>query len=99
MTTNSGRVGRPKGSKTKAPADVIPYATLEDIPLHVFTNRMCTQTDNSNLKDYLLYMLEQYPDDLNYIYDHTQQWSDIEGATYKMTFKQWKEKLKKDLNG
>lgn len=98
-TTNSNKVGRPKGSKAKTPDDIIPYATIEDIPLHVFTNRMCTQTDSPDLKDYLLYMLEHCPDDLAYIYDYTQQWCDIEGATYKMTFKQWKTKLQKDING
>lgn len=72
------------------------YKTIEDIPVHIFSNKECTYTPSPPLKEYLAFMLENHPDDLEYLWRSTQVYKDF-GGCYVMTFAKWKSKLKKDL--
>lgn len=73
------------------------YTKLEDIPLHVFSNKECTKSPNPELREYLQYMLDNYPEDLAYLWRYTQQYTK-HGGCYIMTFDYWLDKLKKDLD-
>ena len=48
------------------------------------------------LREYLKYMLQYHPDDLEYLWRYTQQYTNF-GGCYTMTFDHWKNKLNKDL--
>lgn len=72
------------------------YKTKEEIPLHVFSNKECTRTPSPELRKYLVFMLTNHADDLEYLWRSTQQYVH-HGGCYVMTFAKWKDKLKKDL--
>lgn len=72
------------------------YKKLEDIPLHCFANKECTITPSKELRQYLRYMLINHPYDLEYLWRHTQQYTQ-HGGCYTMTFERWRNKLDKDL--
>ena len=72
------------------------YKTLQDIPLHCFSNKECTYTPSPALREYLKYMLQYHSDDLEYLWRYTQQYTNF-GGCYTMTFDHWKNKLNKDL--
>lgn len=73
------------------------YKSIEDVPLHCFANKECTITPSVELKKYLRWMLDKHPDDLEYLWRHTQKYI-RHGGCYEMTFDYWKRKLNKDLN-
>lgn len=72
------------------------YKKKEDIPLHVFSNKECTRTPSKPLREYLKWMLENHPNDLEYLWRHTQQYTNY-GGCYIMGFDFWLNKLGKDL--
>lgn len=72
------------------------YNKVTDIPLHVFSNKECTKTPSPELKEYLLYMLENHKDDLDYLWRYTQQYVK-HGGCYYISFDKWLDKLTKDL--
>lgn len=72
------------------------YKTIEDIPLHVFSNKECTYTPSKELREYLRFMLDNHPDDLEYLWRSTQQYVQ-HGGCYVMSFSKFKDKLNKDL--
>lgn len=72
------------------------YKTIQDIPLHCFANKECTITPSKELKRYLRFMLDTHPYDLEYLWRHTQQYTQY-GGCYAMTFDRWRNKLDKDL--
>lgn len=72
------------------------YKKLEDIPLHVFTNKECTITPSKELRDYLSFMLEHHVDDLQYLHKYTQTFTKY-GGCYMLSFDRWVEKLRRDL--
>lgn len=74
-----------------------PYKEISDIPLHIFRNKECTITPSKPLREYLAFMLENHPNDLDYLWRHTQQYK-LHGGCYYMTFASWLHKLKQDLN-
>lgn len=74
-----------------------PYKTIQDIPLHCFSNKECTKTPSPELKEYLRYMLANHPDDLEYLWRSTQQYVKF-GGCYAMTWEKWLGKLTKDLS-
>lgn len=74
-----------------------PYKTTQDIPLHCFSNKECTYTPSKELREYLRYMLTFHPNDLEYLWRYTQQYTN-HGGCYVMTFDHWKNKLSKDLD-
>lgn len=80
----------------KKTTTTIKYNKKEDIPLHVFSNKECTRTPSPELRNYLVFMLTNHPDDLEYLWRSTQQYIH-HGGCYVMTFIKWKDKLKKDL--
>ena len=62
----------------------------------IFKNRECTMPANSVLREYLQYMLDNYPEDLHFLWKKSQEYSNFGGAsTY--TFQRWLQKLKKDI--
>ncbi|MCK2041947.1 hypothetical protein KZO83_04500 [Chromohalobacter sp. TMW 2.2308] len=73
-----------------------PYQKLDDIPAHVFSNRMLTETPSPELREYLRYMLDHHPDDLYYLYQHSQKYKH-HGGGWHMDFKRWRGKLDNDL--
>lgn len=72
------------------------YKKITDIPLHVFSNKECTFTPSVKLREYLHWMRENHPNDLEYLWRYTQQYVNF-GGCYVMTFNYWLEKLRKDL--
>lgn len=72
------------------------YKKFDDIPIHAFSNKECTETPSPELKSYLNYMLENHPEDLTYIWRYSQQWSK-HGGCYLISFERWLEKLKRDI--
>lgn len=72
------------------------YSKIDDMPLHVFTNKECTITPNPELRQYLEFMVESHPDDLEYIWRYCQQYTK-HGGCYVITFDRWIAKLKTDL--
>jgi len=74
-----------------------PYKTIQDIPLHVFSNKECTKTPSPELRQYLRYMLTNHPLDLEYLWRSTQQYVK-HGGCYLMTWDKWLDKLTKDLD-
>jgi hypothetical protein len=73
-----------------------PYKDIKDIPLHCFSNKECTYTPSPELRQYLRYMLDNHPNDLEYLWRYCQQYTNY-GGCYVMTFDHWKTKLSKDL--
>lgn len=72
------------------------YKKVEDIPIHVFSNKECTITPSQELRDYLEWMLTNHPNDLEYLWRYGQQYVRY-GGCYVMTFEKWLDKLGKDL--
>jgi len=72
------------------------YEKVTDIPLHVFNNKECTKTPSPKLREYLNYMLTNHPNDLDYLWRYTQQYVK-HGGCYYISFKDWLNKLTKDL--
>ncbi|MEM0173288.1 MAG: hypothetical protein QXI16_02145 [Sulfolobaceae archaeon] len=72
------------------------YEKLEDIPLHVFSNKECTKTPSPDLRKYLRFMLDNHPNDLDYLWRYTQQYKH-HGGCYYLTFSNWLKKLERDL--
>lgn len=72
------------------------YRKLEDIPLHCFSNKECTKSPNPALREYLRYMLDNHPNDLEYLWRWTQSWTSF-GGCYNISFEAWKQKLDTDL--
>lgn len=72
------------------------YTTVESVPVHVFENKECTVTPSPRLREYLRYMHDNHPHDLEYLWRHTQQYVK-HGGCYVMTFEKWRARLNKDL--
>lgn len=72
------------------------YKTIEDIPLHCFSNKECTRTPSPELREYLSYMVANHPEDLEYLWRSTQQYVN-HGGCYVMAWSVWLNKLTKDL--
>jgi len=72
------------------------YKKIEDIPLHCFSNKECTMTPSPELREYLWYMSQNHPNDLDYIYRYHQKYKD-HGGCYVMTYAHWLKKLIRDL--
>ena len=72
------------------------YTKVEEIPLHVFSNKECTTTPSPELREYLEYMVQHHTDDLEYLWRYCQQFTK-HGGCYIITFDRWIAKLKKDL--
>lgn len=72
------------------------YKKLEDIPLHIFSNKECTKSPSPELRKYLKYMLDKHPNDLDYLWRYTQQYTK-HGGCYYISFTKWLTKLNKDL--
>lgn len=61
----------------------------------IFKNKELTIPANSQLKDWLMYMVDYKPDVLKFLHTKSQEYVKHGGAnTY--TFERWKKKLKKD---
>lgn len=73
------------------------YKTVDSIPLHCFSNKECTKTPSPELRKYLRWMLANHPNDLEYLWRYTQQFTEF-GGCYVMTFDRWIDKLTKDLD-
>lgn len=73
------------------------YTTTDDIPIHCFSNKECTKTPNPDLIKYLRYMAKNHPNDLEYLWRYTQQYTQY-GGMYILQFEKWLEKLNRDLN-
>ena len=73
-----------------------PYKAVKDIPLHCFSNKECTITPSPELREYLRYMVENHPQDLEYLWRYTQQYV-RHGGCYLMSWDKWLDKLTKDL--
>lgn len=73
------------------------YKTIEDIPPHLFKDRMLRTPASKEFHEYLKYMVENHPDDLDYIYQESQKYID-HGGGFKETFKAWLTKLSNKLN-
>lgn len=72
------------------------YKTVKEIPFHIFSNKECTMTPSVKLQAYLQYMLDNHPQDLEYLWRFTQQYTQ-HGGCYVITFSRWLHKLEKDL--
>lgn len=72
------------------------YKEIKDIPLHVFSNKECTMTPSIELRTYLNFMQENHPNDLDYLWRYTQQYTK-HGGCYYLTFANWLHKLRQDL--
>lgn len=72
------------------------YNTVEDIPLHVFSNKECTKTTSPALLDYLEYMIENHEQDLAYLWRHSQKYT-RHGGMYRQAWELWLNKLKRDV--
>jgi len=72
------------------------YITVDDIPIHIFTDKMCTQTPSKELQAYLSFMLKNHPDDLVYLWRKMQEYKN-HGGQWPVSFKDWKVKLKEQL--
>lgn len=72
------------------------YRKLEDIPLHVFSNKECTRSPSPELKKYLRYMHTNHPHDLEYLWRFTQAYTSY-GGCYILAFSAWLSKLDNDL--
>lgn len=72
------------------------YTEVKNIPAHIFSNKECTKTPSPELREYLSYMVENHPNDLQYLFKYTQQYVK-HGGCYTMTFEYWLDKLKKDI--
>ena len=79
--------GRPKNPQ---------YHKIKDLPVHIFKNRQCTDPVGEDFKEYLRYMLDNHPDDLHYIFRHSQLFVNY-GGSFRMTYLQWRDRLKKKL--
>lgn len=73
------------------------YNSPSDIPVHIFKNAACTVPVGQEFREYLRYMLEHHPDDLEYIFRNAQQYSNY-GGTKRIPFDVWKGQLKRQLN-
>ncbi len=73
-----------------------PYSKLSEIPPHVFKNRILTDPVSEDLRDYLRYMIENHPDDLLYLYKHSQKYINHGGA-WGMPFDRWRKQLTNNL--
>jgi hypothetical protein len=72
------------------------YSSVEDLPIHIFNNKECTDSPSKEMREYLRYMLENHPDDLAYIWRYMQSFKNY-GGCYVLTFARWKERLKNRL--
>lgn len=72
------------------------WKTVDDLPIHAFSNKECTMTPSPELREYLEYMVEHHEEDLEYLWRHTQQYT-RHGGCYGMAWHVWLRKLKKDL--
>lgn len=72
------------------------YKTIQAIPLHCFSDKEATKTPSKELRQYLRFMLDNHPLDLEYLWRHTQQYTQY-GGCYSMTFVHWRNKLDKEL--
>lgn len=72
------------------------YLSIEDVPLHCFSNKECTITPSPELRHYLRWMHDNHPNDLEYLWRYTQQFLKF-GGCYVMTFDFWLNKLNNDL--
>lgn len=72
------------------------YKSADDIPMHCFSNKECTKSPNPALLKYLRYMHDNHPNDLEYLWRFTQQYTE-HGGCYKLQFEKWLDKLNKDL--
>lgn len=72
------------------------YKKVEDIPLHIFSNKECTRSTSKDLIAYLRFMYDNHPYDLEYLWRNTQEYKD-HGGCYAITFENWLTKLGKDL--
>lgn len=73
-----------------------PYRDIAHIPLHIFSNKECTQTPSPDLRAYLRYMWTHHKESLEYLWRHTQQYIQY-GGCYSIGFEPWLRKLDIDL--
>ncbi|SDO36813.1 hypothetical protein [Vreelandella arcis] len=73
-----------------------PYITVNDIPAHIFKNRILTDPVGEEFSAYLRYMLDNHPDDLYYIFKHGQKYTGYGGA-FTMVFERWLVKIENNL--
>lgn len=72
------------------------YESLEDIPAHLFKDRMLRTPASKDFHEYLKYMLAHHPDDLSYIHEASQLYIN-HGGGFKENFKDWLRKLENKL--
>lgn len=73
-----------------------PYSTVDRIPLHIFSNKECTKSPSKPLRNYLRWMYDNHKYDLEYLWRHTQLYSNY-GGCYILPFEKWLTKLERDL--
>lgn len=73
------------------------YKNVSDIPTHIFKNAACTVPVGDEFKEYLRWMLENHPNDLEYIFRHAQKYSNY-GGTKRIPFHVWQGQLERQLN-
>lgn len=72
------------------------YKDYDSIPMHVFTNKECTQTPSKELREYLEYMFENHRNDLAYLWRYHQKFTNYGGGGV-LSFEGWQRKLERDL--
>lgn len=93
MNLEKGRLTKELLRRDKAKNVTIPDPA--NIP-HIFFNIELTRPASKELADYLTLCLDHYPESLRYVFNKSQEYVGF-GGCRKMTFAQWKTKLKKDL--
>lgn len=73
------------------------YESLEDLPAHLFLDRSMKKPASKEFHAYLKWMLDNHPDDLDYIWSESQKYVEHGGA-WKESFSNWKKKLRTSLN-
>ena len=72
------------------------YNEVRDPPAHLFKDRMLRSPASKELHAYLSWMLENCPDDLDYLYQASQRYID-HGGGWKEGFDNWRNKLSNSL--
>ncbi len=72
------------------------YTDEASIPKHIFTNMACTETPCKELRKYLRWMLTHHPNDLEYLFRHSQRYVNYGGYSL-ISFDVWKGRLNTSL--
>lgn len=70
------------------------YEEASDIPHLFFTDRFFSSPATNDTFEFCEFMLNNYPDDLKFLFKKAQEYVGIEGSQYKMSYGRWLSRLK-----